>query len=268
MCSGPIREGQPDVFFGGPTGTYLALESEVPGWLVTTLEWAAIIGTVIATGGAILTVGFGAALGGLIGGYIGGELGTKWGGDIGQALGGDKGRVIGEVIGEFIGSSVGGKLGEAAGIKLESALPSSVLAKLPGSTATTVLQQRMADPANFAPGENPAFWTGPGSRDAAVANGNSTMEHTLGGQSTESYVNSQNMAWEQSKPVWVESSTNYANQVASQYGTGGPHAGEPVTVYVSEAANPNSVYFATEKPILQAAGVNIVEVIVPAPPSP
>ncbi|MBK9263170.1 MAG: PAAR domain-containing protein [Polyangiaceae bacterium] len=266
VCSGPIREGQPDVFFGGPKGTYLPLESEVPGWLVTTLEWAAIIGSVIATGGAIFTVGIGAALGGFALGYIGGELGTKYGGDIGYAIGGDKGRVVGEVIGEQIGSALGGKLGEWGGARIESSLPSSVLAKLPGSTATTTLQARMANPDNFAPGENPAFWTGPGSRDAALANGNSTMENTLGGQSTEAFVNGQNMAWEQSKPVWVESSTNYANQVASQYGTGGPRAGEPVTVYVSDAANPNSVYFTTEKPILQAAGVNIVEVVVPAPP--
>lgn len=38
------------------------ISSEVPGWLVTTLEWAAIRRTVIATSGAILTVGFGAAL--------------------------------------------------------------------------------------------------------------------------------------------------------------------------------------------------------------
>jgi len=45
----------------------------------------------------------------------------------------------------------------------------------------------------------------------------------------------------------------------------GAHAGEPVTVYVSENANPNSVYFTTEKPLLQSYGVNIVEVVVPAP---
>ncbi len=269
VCSGPIREGQPDVFFGGPTGTYLELEGEVPGWLVTTLEWAALIGGLIATAGAIFVVGAGAALGGFIGGYIGGELGTKFGGDIGQHFFGDTGRVYGEIIGEWVGSTIGGKAGELAGVRIESALPSSILAKMPGSTATTVLQQRtIADPANFRPGENPAFWTGPGSRDAAVANGNATMEHTPGGQATEAYVNGQNMEWSQSKPVWVESSTKFANNVAAEYGTGGPKAGQPVTVYVSSAANPESVYFATEKPILKAAGVNIVEVIVPAPPAP
>ncbi len=276
VCSGPIREGQPDVFFGGPTGSYLPLEGEVPGWLVTTLEWAAIIGTVIATGGAILTVGFGAAIGGLIGGYVGGELGSWALGSLGEHYFGEKGKVIGEVVGEFIGSSIGGKLGEKIGVKLESSLPSSVLAKMPGSTAVAELQTRvMADPANFAPGKDPRFWTGPGAQDAAKASGGSTMENTLGGSTTEAFVNGQKMEWSESKGIWVNSSKNYANQVGSQYGTidpstglpiAGGNSGQPVVVYVSEAANPNSVYFTTEKPILESYGVNIVEVIVPAPP--
>lgn len=273
-CDGKIAEGYPDVFFGGPTGQYLAISSEVPSWLVTTLEWAAIIGTVIATGGAILTVGFGAALGGLAGGYLGGLVGADVGGRIGEHFFGEKGKVIGEVLGEFVGSTLGSTAGEKVGARIESSLPSSVLAKLPGETAVTTLKTRMSDPANFAPGQDPAFWTGPGSRDAAIANGNSTMEHTVGGQSTEAYVNGQKMQWDQSKGVWVESSTHYANQVGSQYGTmdpatglpiSGPNSGKPVTVYVSESANPNSVYFTTEKPLLQSYGVNIVEVFVPAP---
>ena len=273
-CDGKIAEGHPDVFFGGPTGQYMPISSEVPGWLVTTLEWAAIIGTVIATGGAILTVGFGAALGGLAGGYLGGLVGAEIGGKVGEHFFGEKGKVIGEVLGEFVGSTLGSSAGEKVGAKLEGALPSSILAKLPGETATNALRTRMSDPANFAPGQDPAFWTGPGSRDAAIANGNSTMEHTVGGQATEGYVNNQRMVWDQSKGVWVESSTHYANNVGEQYGTinpetglpmGGPHAGEPVTVYVSENANPNSVYFTTEKPLLQSYGVNIVEVVVPAP---
>jgi uncharacterized Zn-binding protein involved in type VI secretion len=273
-CDGKICEGHPDVFFGGPTGQYLPISSEVPGWLVTTLEWAAIIGTVIATGGAILTVGFGAALGGLAGGYLGGLAGAEIGGRVGEHFFGEKGKVIGEVLGEFVGSTLGSTAGEKIGARIEGSLPSSILAKLPGETATNTLKTRMSDPANFAPGENPAFWTGPGSRDAANANGNSTMEHTVGGQATEGYVNNQRMVWDQSKGVWVESSTQYANQVGSQYGTmdpntglpiTGPNSGKPVTVYVSESANPNSVYFTTEKPLLQSYGVNIVEVIVPAP---
>lgn len=108
VCSAKIRDGQPDVFFGGPTGTFLAMEDEVPGWLVTTLEWAAIAGAVIATGGAILTVGFGAAMLGLGGSLLGGWAGGKLGGAIGEALGGERGRIIGETIGGFGGSILGG----------------------------------------------------------------------------------------------------------------------------------------------------------------
>jgi hypothetical protein len=145
---------------------------------------------------------------------------------------------------------------------------------MPGQTAVTALKTRMSDPANFAPGQDPSLWTGPGARDAAVTNGNSTMEHTVGDQATESYVNGQKLVWDQSKGIWVESSSHYANQVGSQYGTmdpatglpiSGPNSGKPVTVYVSENANPNSIYFSTEKPLLQSYGVNIVEVMVPAP---
>lgn len=266
VCSGPIREGQPDVFFGGPTGTYMELEGEVPGWLVTTLEWAAIIGSVIATGGAIFTVGIGAAIGGYIGGYIGGLAGTWAGGYLGNLVAGEKGKVIGEVIGEFIGSHYGGKWGESAGIKAESSLPSSVLAKLPGSTATKALQARMADPANFKPGHPPGFWSGRGAQDAAIAGGASTMENTPGGQAIQGYINNQNLSNNQSYPLWVEGSPVYAKQVAAEYGVGGPRAGEPVYAYISSEVNPKGVYYTTEKPILQKAGVNIIEIFVPAPP--
>jgi uncharacterized Zn-binding protein involved in type VI secretion len=274
VCDGKIAEGYADVFFGGPTGQYLDIESEVPGWLVKTLEIAGILAMIVGTGGAILTVGIGAALGGLAAGYVGGLVGTEIGGRIGEHFFGEKGKVIGEVIGEFVGSNWAGPKGEKIGAALEGRLPSSVLARLPGETATNTLKTRMSTPENFAPGERPAFWTGPGSRDAAVANGHSTMENTVGGQSTEAFVNGQKLPWEQSKPIWTESSTTYANQVGQRYGTmdpntglpiSGPNAGQPVTVYVSESANPNSIYFTTEKPLLQSYGVNIVEVVVPAP---
>jgi uncharacterized Zn-binding protein involved in type VI secretion len=268
QCDGKIVEGYPDVFFGGPTGQYLDISSEVPGWLVTTLEWAAIIGTVIATGGAILTVGIGAALGGLAVGYIGGLVGAEIGSTIGGKLFGEKGAVIGEVLGEFVGSTWGGNKGEVWGARVEGRLPSSVLAKLPGETATNTLRTRMTDPANFAPAPNPSFYSGPGARDAALSNGNSTLNTTPGGQATQAYSSNQGLTRDQRAPLWNESSGHYANQVASQYGTGGPHAGEPVNVYISDQANPNGVYYTTEKPVLQAAGVNIVEHMVPAPSGP
>src|SRR5207237_516446 len=93
-CSGKIREGQPNVFFGGETGTYLEMDPEVPTWLVRTLQIAMWIGVGIATAGAAWSVGIGAALGGLGGGLLGGWVGGKIGGEIG-ALFGD--RMLGEI---------------------------------------------------------------------------------------------------------------------------------------------------------------------------
>lgn len=132
-CSAKIRDGQPDVFFGGPTGTYEPMDAEVPGWLVTTLEVAALIGAGIATGGAIFTVGIGAALGGLVGSMALGYAGEKVGGAIGGIFG-EKGRAIGEVAGGFLGSMFGGGRGAKAGAKLEAKLPTATLAKMPGAT--------------------------------------------------------------------------------------------------------------------------------------
>lgn len=157
VCSAKIREGQPDVFFGGPTGTYLEMEAEVPGWLVTTLEWAALLGAVVATGGAILTVGFGAALLGLGGGLLGGWAGGKLGGAIGGIFG-ERGRVIGEVAGGFLGSMVGGALGAKTGGALEARLPASTLARLPGATPAHV-QARMTVARDFY-NKSPDFNTG------------------------------------------------------------------------------------------------------------
>jgi uncharacterized Zn-binding protein involved in type VI secretion len=137
VCSAKIREGQPDVFFGGPTGTYLEMEAEVPGGLVTFLEWAALLGAVVATGGAILTVGFGAALLGLGGSLLGGWGGGKIGAAIGGIFG-EKGEVIGEVAGGFFGSMLGGGLGAKGGAHLEGKLPTEVLARLPGSSPAKI----------------------------------------------------------------------------------------------------------------------------------
>jgi uncharacterized Zn-binding protein involved in type VI secretion len=133
-CSAIIRDGQPDVFFGGPTGTYMDMSPEVPGWVVTTLKWAAWIGAGIATGGAIFTVGLGAALGGLAGSLLLGYAGSELGGDIGEALGGATGRAIGAAVGGLAGAIVGGGLGAKFGGALEARLPTETLARMPGAT--------------------------------------------------------------------------------------------------------------------------------------
>jgi uncharacterized Zn-binding protein involved in type VI secretion len=137
-CSGKIREGQPDVFFGGETGTYMDISSEVPGWLVTTLQIAALVGAGIATGGAIFTVGIGAAMLGLGGSLLGGWLGGKAGEAIGRSMGGERGAAIGEAAGGFFGSLIGGGLGAKGGAALEGRLPTSLQARLPGSTPAKI----------------------------------------------------------------------------------------------------------------------------------
>ncbi|HRI67026.1 MAG TPA: PAAR domain-containing protein [Polyangium sp.] len=287
VCDGKIAEGYPDVYFGGPTGQYLDIHSEVPGWLVKTLEWAAIIGTVIATGGAILTVGIGAALGGLAAGKIGEIIGGKALGALGGYLFGEKGKVIGEEVGAFLGSTWLGGKGEKLGAKLEARLPPGLRAKLPGNTPEH-LAVRAADdyiknqiPKNdysLTAGKEPSLWTGEGALDAARKSGHGTMEDTAGGKATEQFVGTikENSSWNVQKPVWVESSKSYVHEVGKQYGTinpetgmpiTGPNAGKEVTVFVSEKANPNSVYFTVEKPLLQSYGVKIKEVPVAVPPT-
>jgi uncharacterized Zn-binding protein involved in type VI secretion len=133
VCSGKIREGQVDVFFGGETGTYLEMEEEVPRWLVVGLQVAMWIGVGIATAGAAFSVGIGAALGGLGGGLIGGWVGGKIGGAIGGIFG-ERGRMIGEMAGGFIGGIFGGSVGARGGARVEARLPQSTLARLPGAT--------------------------------------------------------------------------------------------------------------------------------------
>jgi uncharacterized Zn-binding protein involved in type VI secretion len=281
VCDGKIAEGHPDVFFGGPTGQYLDIESEVPGWLVTTLEWAAIIGTVVATGGAILTVGIGAALGGLAAGYVGGLVGAEIGGRIGEHFFGEKGKVIGEVIGEFAGSMWASPKGEKLGAKAQTAIQAKIkpgLTKTPDHIVTQandyIKNQIPKNDYSLTPGQDPSLWTGEGALNAARKSGHGTMEDTAGGRATEKFVNGirEQSTWDVQKPVWVESSKSYVHEIGKQYGTinpdtglpmGGPKAGQEVTVFVSEKANPGSVYFTVEKPLLQSYGVKINEVKVP-----
>lgn len=292
VCDGKIAEGYPDVYFGGPTGQYLDIHSEVPGWLVKTLEWAAIIGTVIATGGAILTVGIGAAIGGFALGKVGEMIGGKVLGSVGKFFFGEKGQVIGEEIGAFIGGAWLGGKGEKIGAKLETKLPLGLRAKMPGTSPEHIAARKANDyiknqiPKNdykLTPGKEPSLWTGEGALDAARKSGHGTMEDTAGGKATEQFVGSikQDASWNTQKPVWVESSKSYVHEIGKQYGTinpetgmpiSGPNAGKEVTVFVSEKANPNSVYYTVEKPLLQSYGVKIKEVpvsvpSVPAPPT-
>lgn len=283
QCSGKIIEGQPDVFFGGETGTYMDIEGEVPGWLVRTLEIAALVGTVIATGGAILTVGIGAALGGLAAGMAGGWAGGKVGGFIGGKLFGEKGQVIGEVIGEFIGSNWAASKGSKIGERLEAKLPLELQAKLPGQTprhfqarAENFIKNEIPKLSFKTPdGKTPALWSGgEPALNGARTKGYATMEDTAGGKATEAFVNSSSMKnapWDIKRTVWVESSKTYVTEAANTYGTGGPLAGQPIPAVVTPQAqaNPNSVFNQHELPLAGDLGVNVQpEFVAPVAPGP
>jgi len=175
VCSALIREGQPDVFFGGPTGTYLDMESEVPGWLVTTLEWAMYIGAGIATAGVWAAVSFGAAVCGLLGSLAGGWVGAKVGGAIG-GLFGRTGEAIGEAIGGFAGSILGGMGGGKLyeGFAGRAPAPTvrpidEVQARLtPAERATYQESMRIANEEPIQTGQK-TFYSGRGGPEAADA---------------------------------------------------------------------------------------------------
>lgn len=210
VCAATIREGQPDVFFGGPVGTYIQPEEEVPSWLVTVLNVAAIVGSVIATGGAILTVGIGAALGGLGLGILGGMVGSSVLGSIGQTLGGDTGRAIGEVAGGFIGSLVGGYYGAKWGGALEAQLPSEILARLPGATEAHI-QARMEVAREFY---------------------NNSPDFQIGGKPNVSRIDDHMSGIDFTKPVSVETLTEPTTY--GQYQT----PGGPMGNYLAEPGTP------------------------------
>ncbi|MFL6465337.1 MAG: PAAR domain-containing protein, partial [Bryobacteraceae bacterium] len=118
VCGAAIAKGCPDVFIGGGTANVpgLTIDEDVPHWLKTTLVVVALVGGVIATGGAILAFGAGPAIGGLVGGYLGGKLLGAVGGELGNKIGGYFGNAqLGERIGEVTGGFIGGLLGGMAG---------------------------------------------------------------------------------------------------------------------------------------------------------
>ncbi|WP_207553739.1 PAAR domain-containing protein, partial [Teichococcus deserti] len=89
ICGASIASGCGTVIIGGAATTAPGMEiaDEIPPWLRNTLLGVAVVGTVIATGGAALAVGVGPALGGLGGGLLGGAVMGKVGGAVGGAIG-------------------------------------------------------------------------------------------------------------------------------------------------------------------------------------
>jgi len=119
-CGAQIEQGHSNTIIGGETARVEGLEvaDEVPRWLLTTLKVVAIAGTIVATGGAVLAVGWGTALGGLAGGlalgeglgYVGGRVGRAMGGELGARIGATIGSTVGGLIGGFGGAKLGGWL--------------------------------------------------------------------------------------------------------------------------------------------------------------
>jgi len=109
VCSAQIIEGSNNVFYDDKTVQTLEITPEVPQWLNTTLQVAAVGALIVGFGAAVVAVGFGAATVGLVGGIVGGELGSMGGRALGQALGlSESGQRALEVSGGFLGGLVGG----------------------------------------------------------------------------------------------------------------------------------------------------------------
>ncbi|WP_422375682.1 RHS repeat-associated core domain-containing protein [Roseibium sp.] len=117
-CGAFISSGSKNVKYGGASGQFLAVASEVPAWMLTTAKVLAIGGTIVAVGagaaaayvagGTCALLGFGAeTVGAFAFGFAGGEVG----GYIGEAIGGERGRIIGQTLGSFVGGIFGAKLG-------------------------------------------------------------------------------------------------------------------------------------------------------------
>ncbi|WP_437484838.1 PAAR domain-containing protein [Sorangium sp. So ce1014] len=155
-CGGVIRKGASFTFIGGDTLTRVPIEDEVPSWLITTLQWTALIGggvALVLTGvgvGLLASASAGVLAGvragitvtalGLGGSLGGGFIGKHVGGAVGS-LGGERAARIGEIVGEFGGSLYGGvravKLGEQLGaLRLPAATPAT-----PGRRATPSPQE-------------------------------------------------------------------------------------------------------------------------------
>ncbi|WP_148314645.1 PAAR domain-containing protein [Sorangium cellulosum] len=118
QCGGVVSQAAVYTFIGGETLTLVPVEEEVPSWLITTLQWTALI----AGGAALVLTGVGAGVvvaglglaGSLAGAFVGAHVGEAVGG-----LFGERAARVGEILGEFGGSLLGGigaaKLGERFG---------------------------------------------------------------------------------------------------------------------------------------------------------
>ncbi|MCQ0970249.1 DUF6531 domain-containing protein [Paracoccus sp. TK19116] len=117
-CDGDVKSNFDNIFIGAETATYLEIDSEIPGWMLSVAEWMVIGGTAVAllAGGAFAFIA-----GGLCGlasfglvtalSFAGSIVGGIAGGAIGEALGGEKGGIIGNLIGSFAGGLIGGRGG-------------------------------------------------------------------------------------------------------------------------------------------------------------
>lgn len=103
-CSAVITEGSKNVFIGGGTVQYLAMEPEnlVPGWVHATLLVVGVASAVVLAGPIVAGVG-------LVGGLAGGVGGNYLGGKIfGEGSDGQKWMMLG---GSFLGGAAGAKGG-------------------------------------------------------------------------------------------------------------------------------------------------------------
>lgn len=195
-CGGKIDEGWPTVFIGKEAGRYLAVESEVPSWMVTAAKWSMIIGTGLGLAGGVLVAGVAVTALGFAGGWAGGKLGGHLGGELGEYLGGERGRIVGEYLGGELGGLVGGHLGGKLGQRVA---PAEIAAARNALKPFPELAARIAK----APGESPTHIA---ARQNVARAHYETTRPIRAGQSPEEYradVNSHMAGIDFRKPVQV-----------------------------------------------------------------
>jgi uncharacterized Zn-binding protein involved in type VI secretion len=153
-CDGKITEGWHNVFIGKEAEIYVAINPEVPEWMVTWAQRSIIIGAVLGTGGALLMSGVLMTGIGFVGSYIAAPYGERFGSALGGKLFGPDGAIIGGYLGGMAAGMLGGmgagRLGQARGLpRVEARVMSRALARTP-RLAQRIAATRGQSPAHIA----------------------------------------------------------------------------------------------------------------------
>lgn len=221
---------------------------------------------------------------GFIGGFIGGALAVHGAGGVAKSLG-DR---VGGDWGKFI---------EGGFKKVYAPEPPAAPTGPPTPTEQiTDFVDNKSKGLDFTPPERaatadlpaakePAFFSGKsedgtGMGTVAQKSGYLTVNESEGGIAAgalDDATAAKGVVWDARRGIWVAASEQYAEGVGQQYGTidpatqdplSGPKAGQPIKVFVSQeymddpARFKNTIFWQTERPILESYGVTIEYVVV------